>query len=284
MIRPIVIDAELRHALDTKGVSSTYLSDPSFIDRLKNRFSELHPVMNDAMKTGYYFSIYGDGKAYRKSVFDAFHPLIKAQVDNLFENYKILAVIAQVKGVGNNSAVNIHQDLTVVDEAKYRSYTLWIPLEESTAENGALSFLEGSHEAVRSIRAHSIGYLFGEVEDQIMANSTLYPIFKGDALIFDAGTVHFSGTNNARRPRLSIAVSIVDKKADIEIFQYDKFKAFDGTLDRYRVPDDFWLLYEDFETERLLPPKFGNKNGVKECARVLPYSSSEFIRLMEPGS
>lgn len=281
MINPIISDPELRSSLDKEGVASTYFAGQDVIDQLKDSFDRLHPEMNEVMKTGYYFSIYGDGSAYRKAVFDTFLPLLKTHVDTIFENYKILAIIAQVKGVGSNSAVNIHQDLSVVDEDKYRSYTLWIPLENSTTENGALSFLEGSQDAVRSIRAHSIGYLFEEVEDQIHTNSKLYTTAKGDALIFDAATLHFSGINNSGKPRLSIAVSIVEKDADVEIFQYNRFKPFDGTLDRYSVPDDFWLLYEDFEKERLLPPKFGIMNGIKHGARVLPYSRNEFNTLME---
>jgi len=280
-MRSILRNSEISNLLDSKGVASIPFSEPTFIDSLKECFDQIHPVWNETMNTGYYFSIYGDGSDYRKQIFEVFYPILKNQLDDIFSDYKVLAIIAQVKGVGANSSVNIHQDLTVVDESKYKSYTLWIPLQDSTEKNGAISFLEGSHKVFRSIRAHTIDYLFGNAESNIYENSKQYQIAKGEALIFDAATIHFSGPNISEKPRISIAVSIVAKEAETQIFHYDRFKPFDGSLDRYTVPENFWQLYEDFSTERSAPPLFGTHKGVAHGAQVLPYAKHDFIRLYD---
>jgi ectoine hydroxylase-related dioxygenase (phytanoyl-CoA dioxygenase family) len=275
--REIIRDSEIVNSLNELGVAQVRFTDSSHIDTFQQCFDDLHPQWNEAMKSGYYFSIFGDGKEYRQKIIDMFTPLLLPHIKKLFSNFKILTVIAQVKGVGEESEVNIHQDLTVVEESKYKSYTLWIPLVDSTVENGAISFLESSHIGLRNYRCHTVEYLFKNTEGFIRNHSQLYPIKTGKALLFDPATLHFSGSNISESPRVSIAVSIVDQDAPTEILFYDKQKPFDGLADRYSVPEDFWMMYEDFITEKNLAPSFGNLIGKRNGIQVLPYSENQFL-------
>ncbi len=277
----IFVNQKTEEDLNIKGVSRVDFCSEQLIDLVKNEFIQLHPNLDETLKSGYYFSVFGESLQYRKAIYERLLPLLQERIDAIFKDYKVLAVIAQVKGLGTESAVTIHQDLTMVDETRYSSYSLWIPLGDSTIENGALSFLEHSQHAFRGGRSHTIDYLFENVEDFVFENSTQYLADKGEALIFDNATIHHSSINNTNSPRLSIAVSIVAKEAEIQLLHYERNKPFDGTLDRYSVPDNFWYRYEDFASERLLPPAFGTKVGIKDGVQVLPYDRSAFIKKHE---
>lgn len=277
----IFVSQSIENDLYSKGVTKVDLCSKETIETLKMEFQNLHPVLNETMSNGYYFSVFGESLEYREALRDRLFPIVKESIDKVFKDYKILAVIAQIKGTGEHSAVSIHQDLSMVNEPDHRSYSVWIPLQDSTDENGPLSFLEHSQDVFRGIRCHTLDYTFSNVEDYVFANSTKYLAETGQALIFDNATIHHSPINRSGSPRLSVAVSIVSKDAQTEIYHFDKKKPFHGMLDRYSVPDDFWYRYLDFATERLAPPKFGTKIGVRGGVQVLPYKREDFIRKYE---
>lgn len=231
------------------------------------------------MLDGYYVSMFGDNPEYYKQVYESFLTVLKPILDETFFEYKIPVIVAQIKGTSTQGTVNIHQDLTVVDESKYRSYVLWIPLEDSTPNNGAISFLEKSHKVFRNYRLHNSKYLFKEPEEFIKDNSIQYPIEAGQALIFDPATLHFSGANTTNHPRISLGVEIVSKDARMQILHAPKIDSDLTNADLYEVPENFWLHYQSFSTERKLPPRFGTKIKTIENVRLKPYSLAEFQSL-----
>ncbi|MBI1286609.1 MAG: hypothetical protein GC178_03430 [Flavobacteriales bacterium] len=280
-MREIIIDNKTQRNLRDLGVGiiDGPLRFPT--TELRAAFQRLHPELNEMMRSTYYVSMFGNGKTYYRTVHNTFHAILKPYLDQIFEHYKVPVIVAQVKGVGSSSAVNIHQDLTIVDESNYRSYVLWIPLEDSSDTNGTLSFLEGSHRVFRNYRVHTAHYMFEESEHYIIEHARKFLVEEGGALLFDPATIHFSGLNTSGKPRLSLGMEIVDSSAPLEIL-YDSPDADIGNMDIYRVPENFWLQYECFERERELPPSFGEKIGMKTGIRVHPYSHREFLELYSP--
>lgn len=253
-----------------------FFSDAAFIDELRKLFIELHPQWNQPDGPGYYFSVFGGNLDYRRKIFDTFYPLIQPHLDNIFSDYKVLAIIAQIKGVSNDSAVTIHQDLTVVDESRYAACTFWIPMIESTLHNGAIRALKGSQRIFRGFRTHTMDYQFGKVQEYIREMSETYPVKQGEALAFDPGTIHFSGKNYSGVPRMSLAVSVVSKDAPTELGYFDKQKGADE-IEVYSVPENFWYLYNDFNAEREQRPAFGSLNRKVANAFKKEYETGEFI-------
>lgn len=279
-MREIIRDEEVTENLSQKGVSVVNAFDPKLIDELRSTFNRLHPNWNDLMKTGYYVSMLGDSPEYYASVHNEFHNMLKEHLDGVFSNYKVPVIVAQVKGVGNQSRVVPHQDLTVVDESKYKSYVFWIPLEDSTEDNGALWFLESSHKVFRDYRIHTAHYLFDEPEEYILSHAKRYPIKTGQALLFDPATLHFSQPNVSEKPRISLGVEVVDADAELKIL-HDDPSSENGTLDVYEVPENFWLYYKNFVAERLEAPSFGTRIGHVQGFRTEPYSRQEFVERYE---
>lgn len=247
------------------------------IQDLTKIFHSFHPISDELMRGGYYFSIFGKGPKYMLDIKNQLYPILKPLLNNHFKDYKILSIILQIKGTGDDSSVGIHQDLTSVDENIYKAATVWIPLSPSTKENGSLFFLTGSQKCFRGYRAHTAdNYLFKEVHDYILNNSVNYTTELGEALIFDPGTIHFSPPNKSENPRLSIAISVVSQQAQVQIGYVDKINSF-NKMEIYSVPDNFYYLYEDFKNERMERPIFGTFIKLLEQPVNIPYDYKSFV-------
>jgi hypothetical protein len=276
-MRPLLKDNDLQKKLHENGVTKLTLLDKKKIQDLLSIFYDTHPNANNTTHNSYYFSIDGQGKEYKQEIFHKSYPILKPILNSAFQNFKITGIIFQIKGCGDKSNVNIHQDLTIVDESKHSALTVWIPLTKSTVENGAISFLHGSQHAFRTFRASTIDhYLFGQVEDFIKENSTIYEADEGEALVFDPAAIHFSGPNYTNKQRISIAISLVEIDAPVQIGFYDKNKSM-TEIEMYKVPDEFWHLYRNFAEEKLQPPAFGTYTHTLKLDMVKEYDRKEFI-------
>jgi hypothetical protein len=273
---PIFANIKLQEEFDTEGIIRERIFTEAEVDELSKYFWDRHPQLTEPMRSGYYVSVYGGDKQYRKEFYDFFLPVLMPSLNKIFTDFKVIAIIGQVKGLGNTSNVNIHQDLTVVDESKYYCCTCWIPLINSTRENGAIFALRRSQQIARFFRAHTLDYQFSEVQDFVRENADCYPAAKGEVLVFDPATLHYSLGNTTDTPRASIALCIVSAKAPIQIGYFEKDSG-SNDIELYDVPDDFWYRYDNFETERSLKPAFGKFNRIINNGVVRNYDKGQFI-------
>ncbi|NBX81405.1 MAG: hypothetical protein EBQ94_13715 [Flavobacteriales bacterium] len=242
--------------MEKDGVLKVDLLDQKTLDEVYRIFCAFFPNYENEIKNTYYFSIFHNSKEELMQMHLQSVEILKEKLDLILVDYKILGVVFQVKGVGPDSFVNIHQDLTVIDESKYSALTCWFSLSDSNQQNGAIHFLKGSHNLFRGFRAHTLSdYQFSEVEAYIIKNSEIQSTKIGEVLFFDPATIHFSKPNVANQPRISLSLSIVHKDAEPHIGFYDQNK--NEQIELYKVPDDFWYIYDDFSSERLIRPIFG---------------------------
>jgi ectoine hydroxylase-related dioxygenase (phytanoyl-CoA dioxygenase family) len=280
MKTPLFKSLNDQNLFDHVGILKINLLDSKSIEEIIEKVNFIHPEFNSIMAEEYYFSVFGKGNEYMKSIRQVILPIVQPYLNEIFHNYKILTVVLQIKGTSEKSSVGLHQDLTVVDENRFNSMTVWIPLMDSTLENGAIQALKGSQNTFRSYRAHTIDYYqFEEVEDYIKENSTAFKTKIGEALVFDPAVIHYSEQNRTQTPRISIAISIVNEDAPIQIGYHDKKENESVTI--FDVPDNFFYLYNDFGTERLLPPSFGTINRIEQNYFERKYNKEDFIRKYE---
>lgn len=272
----VFINEGLQQQYDDLGIVKLPLFTTDEIDELRSVFIKFHPQFNDTMQQAYYVSMFGADPAYRQQLFDTYYPILKAKLDSIFKEYKILAVVAQVKGTSQNSVVNIHQDLTVVDESEYFACTFWIPLSESTLQNGAIYAMHRSQQVFRNFRVHTLNFQFGQVKDFILNNATAYPVNKGEVLAFDPACIHYSPPNVMQQPRLSLAVSIVSAAAPVQIGYWQNDSGAHD-IEVYNVPDNFWYLYKDFSVDRTERPSFGSYSHCLQGEAVLEYDRGYFV-------
>ena len=99
-----------------------------------------------------------------------------------------------------------HQDEAYWDPAlRYRAISIWMPLQEATAENGCLQFVTGSHTAP-VLPHHHIGHdpeLTGlEVSEPVeAARVAVCALAAGGATVHDSRTLHYAGPNRSEDAR-----------------------------------------------------------------------------------
>jgi ectoine hydroxylase-related dioxygenase (phytanoyl-CoA dioxygenase family) len=134
--------------------------------------------------------------------------------------------------------VPTHQNFSVVDEAEYRSVSVWVALVDCVLENGAMSMLNGSHRTLRGRRGMWAYQAFSQI-DQGQLDPMLTPVEvrAGDAVILDDALVHYSPPNQTDERRLAIQFVMIPREArplwfqqvgatddglDIEVWEIDE--------------------------------------------------------------
>lgn len=139
------------------------------------------------------------------------------------------------------SLLDLHQDWTFVDETKYLSGSIWIPLVDTNRENGAFHAIVGSHRVERTYRGSPLWPLVSEgLSDDFVADYlAFFEVPAGQALAFDHRLIHGSFPNRSASPRPAIVVGLVPIDADLHHY----YLAPDGRQFRYTVTEDFFHGY-----------------------------------------
>jgi ectoine hydroxylase-related dioxygenase (phytanoyl-CoA dioxygenase family) len=140
--------------------------------------------------------------------------MMASACDRIFSNYRMLTPQFVIKQ-SEKGCFPMHQDWSIVDESKYVSFILWIPLHDVDETNGAVWAIKKSHLLNRKIRGS--GYLFPNYSTinskDIEPYITKYKIKAGEALIFYHSTIHGSPNNFSNSNREALQVSIIPKSA-----------------------------------------------------------------------
>lgn len=149
----------------------------------------------------------------------------------------------QVKPPHVNSDLLIHQDSTVIDEESDYCLFVWIPFCDVTLDNGAISFVPGSHLWGNTQRSLGVPWQF---KDNI---STLYrytlPVLAnaGDVIVFDPAVIHASAPNMSDEVRHAITITVLRK--DYQLVYYFRNPELDSALiEKYHVTEEFYYDYD----------------------------------------
>ncbi len=113
------------------------------------------------------------------------------------------------KPAGHGAATPWHQDEAYWNpDLQYKSVSIWMPLQEATAENGCLWFMPGSHEwevlphqsIGGDVRIHGLEM----VDLTPIQNPVCCPLPPGGCTIHRNRTAHYAGPNTSSLPRRAL--------------------------------------------------------------------------------
>jgi Phytanoyl-CoA dioxygenase (PhyH) len=168
--------------------------------------------------TGIHVSLYDTRKDVRELFFDGVWNLIKARLQNFVQDYEPVMINFWSKVPGGGS-LELHQNWTHVDEEKFISMSLWIPLQPTSRKNGTIELVPGSQRKISDIRGPGIDHVFRNIQQQIISND-LVPINlqTGEVVFLDDSILHYTGNNTDINSRDSIQVLLKPVEAPALFF------------------------------------------------------------------
>jgi len=208
-------DATLAGQIHDQGYAVLRLWTDAQIDALQaicDREHRLQPA-----EGGMFYSVYSQDLSYRRRVHDEIATIMAPTFDQYFIDYRNVVNMFVVKASGPASEFVIHQDTTALDEFRYSPLSLWSPLCDVDADNGALCLVPRSHRFFSPYRGVSMPFPFSGIQDTVREFLQPLHMRRGEALIFDNRVVHSSLPNRSGRNRDVIVSGIFPAQATFQI-------------------------------------------------------------------
>lgn len=268
---PIFKDKEIQTRFDRDGYAVIDFISKTDTEFVAKKFYELHPEL----PRGFYAAAINADDAFKQEIYEHTEKIFGNAIDAHFENYKKLGSTYLCKAPGAESKVNVHQDWTTVDETQYYSATIWVPLLDTSEENGALRVLPGSHLFFNYYRSNNIPVAYRNNEELLWNSMTTVPMKAGQAFILNHAVLHGSSANLSAKERLVVAYALAPKDAKL-VFYHKNAGDKTDRIEKFDMPDDFFQRYYNLGGR----PQFGV--SVKEFDYPVPMASTaEIIQLIK---
>jgi hypothetical protein len=261
-IPEIFKNTEHQYLFETQGYVKIQFLDKSQIDFLNKTFDELHPQLPESgFVSGSYFSDYN----YKRKASDIILEVFTPSYERIFKDYTAFGGSFLFKMPSKNSDLVLHQDWTIVDENKAVALNCWVPLCDTSIENGTLMVLPGAHNYNFQVhRAPTLNFFFTGNEDLIMQHLVPTNAKAGEAVILNQSLVHYSPPNLSGEIRKAITAGVKTINEPM-LFFYHNQKAAKNELDVYSMEEDFLIRFDNFAKDIFAPPING------QYIKTIPY-------------
>jgi ectoine hydroxylase-related dioxygenase (phytanoyl-CoA dioxygenase family) len=227
-----------QNLLNVNGYFTLKLIDDETIQQLKNIYIT---NFNDNETTFYSSSFHQDINL-KKEVNQQILNLLSETINQYFSNYKVLGTSYLKKQANQHNPLPLHQDWTVTDEENYGSFTIWIPLQDTTIQNGAIQVIPCSHHVGNNFRAPSIPVAFEQERQLFEQHLQTLELKAGEAFVFNQKLMHASFPNQTNEERLALTIGLTAKEAKLFMLYFNAQK---HEISQYSMPDDMFLHYPD---------------------------------------
>lgn len=198
--------------------------------------------------------------AYKREVHEAITSIVFPRASCFINKFKPILGNFMIKNPSFEFSMDLHSDWTYVDEEKYYSMAIWVPLVDVDTENGCLGIIEGSHKITNKVRGPLIRQS-SRIHDKEWEKNygKFIPLKAGDAVIYNHSLLHFSPPNKTNEIRPAINLSVVPEEADCIHYCQPEGS---NNIEVYNVPDsNFYIRYNHFQRPKsqtlinILPPE-----------------------------
>lgn len=230
-------DPERQVRFETDGYLVVDLLDHGEVETLRTLFNRLdHPV-----REGFFATNETDDLAYKREMTDEVRRVVGGPVRALLPVHRLIGGYFVVKWPGSGSEKGPHLDWSLVDENRFRSVSVWIPLVDTNDQNGALACIRGSHAVVGASHRGSPDF---PTRFEVEAATATFPadsivpldLRAGQAVVYSHQTIHCSGKNRSGAPRPAVNIAAIPEQADLLHFR----QRADGRIERLTVDDGFF--------------------------------------------
>jgi len=244
-MRAVFHSPDLEEKFNKDGFTNVNLLTQEEIEELRNIFEELDTEGRKGtanVDASYKLSYFNNDPVYKKKVFNTISSYFQDKLDGILKNYKPLMINIFNKEPGKGE-VPVHQNWTFIDEDKYSSVSVWIPLVDVNRENGTMEVVRGSHKVVSKFRGPTIPWAF---EDIVPLIKTKYMeainLKAGQASILDDSIIHYTSQNNTQEPRM--AIQLIMRPEEATPIHYYRPSEEEDKLEVIEVNSDFYTRFD----------------------------------------
>ncbi|MDI9339447.1 MAG: phytanoyl-CoA dioxygenase family protein [Sediminibacterium sp.] len=248
-IAPLFKDKDLQSQFEKDGfIKIPLLNEDEIID-LKKFYLELkHEHVGSY---GFHVTLDSNDQSYITTVFSKLFSTLKPKLNAILQNYKTFTASYVIKEAGLQNIVPPHQDWSFVDESKFCSATVWIPLMDVNKNNGALSVIKGSHRLFNTPRNSP------SPQSKSILSDHLFEVFPyvevidmeaGEALVFDNRLIHASPPNTSNQTRIGVGIGIT--QSDAQLLHYYEVPN-SNLINVYEVEESFFEKYNNAKLSEL---------------------------------
>jgi ectoine hydroxylase-related dioxygenase (phytanoyl-CoA dioxygenase family) len=232
-------DLRDRLARDGYAVVENFIT-PAEVDHLLHVFNSLDCPTHHGAWTA---SVYSADLAYRATVHRAITEVLTPHAAPLLPEYRFCFCNFLVKEPqrADDGVVQIHQDPTFVDEERFASVGLWVPLVDTDMTNGGIAVLPGSHRWNDGPRSFGGWSPYLNLLPMLLEHAQPVPMRAGSALVFSQKLFHGSRANRSGATRISAAALLVSKEAPLRCYYANP--ELPQKLEVFEVDDDFYPRY-----------------------------------------
>ncbi len=277
-MRPVFKRSDIEEQFQRDGYCILPFLEKEAVEELRNRFLALRPSdefqgYQDTPigKQSFHITFFDSDADYKRAVLDLAKETFASFCETYLDDYTCVQANAFIKPAGKGF-VHPHQNLTIVDESRFTSLSLWMPFQDTTFDNGTLCVIPGSHNGFEDYRNTHIywPYIHFFREERGLQYFQAINVRAGEVLILHDRLVHYTPDNITSEPRWVFHSLWQPTEADTFFF--------DPTEDKvrvYQVDKEYWQL--------TLP---GQGIGDLKPIEVRPnnthrYSETELIEVLE---
>jgi len=249
-------DDILQDSFEKNGFVVAPFYTPEEVKELTELYYHLHPKD----ERGFFPSTFSKDKNYRTVADDEIRRICERAMNLYLRDYKTICGSFIVKSPGPESAMCVHQDMTLVDESKFTGINIWVPLIDLTKTNGVLQALPGSHRLYPTYRGSTIPGIYDEVSEQIKPHLQTLFLKAGEAVFFDQSIIHYSDANLSNEVRIVTNTYFTHKDASFRIAYWNK--DFGNKVELFDEEDSFMTDFEQFGHNIHDRPKIGKSLGL----------------------
>jgi hypothetical protein len=236
-------DANIAALIYEQGFYITDFISASEVAELKASYTQYHEKKNKT--AGAFFGEISKEIHYKNT------SILASVLDQWFVNYKSIVSAFVVKTPGPTSAVPIHQDNAAIDEEKFSSINVWIPLQDINETNGAMFVVPKSHHIFFPFRCATIAPFSKNIETLLAPYFIPLYLKAGQAIIFDSRMFHFSLPNLSNDTRVVAICRICPNEAKVMAYYKESNKT-NNKIEIWQCPDDY-LIYSESHNDTIRP-------------------------------
>ena len=243
VLRDPTADAELL----ARGVASVPYLSPEEVDEILRAYWELVPSSDEGLSIDYM----RPDRALVRTLAEVLEPVLQRHLDDTLVDHRIVLATFVVKHPGESSAMFLHDDRSYVDERKFRTATMWIPLTDVGPQlrNGGLQVVPGSHLLPTGWAGSNTPDMIRPFESTLRRHLEPVEATAGTAVLYDTRVLHASDPNLSDRPRVAVACAVAPAEAQLVHVRAVGRR----TRHVHAVDEDFFLDHHPREIEQRMP-------------------------------